>query len=88
MDSVQQIVALLISERDRITQALEALNATTKRRGRPPKNNSVSTVYASVPSASGIEPARKRRGMTAAQKKAHGARMKAYWAKRRKEAAA
>jgi len=86
MDSVQQIVTLLVSERDRINRALEALNTTTKRRGRPPKNTSVTIANAPLPSKDGPHAARKRRSMTPAQKKAHGARMKAYWAKRRKEA--
>ncbi len=87
MDTVQQIVALLVSERDRLNRALEALNATTKRRGRPPKNSSVPKANAPLLTNDGPSPAGKRRGMSPAQKKAHGLRMKAYWAKRRKEAA-
>src|SRR5258708_21470532 len=86
MDPVQQIVMLLVSERDRINRALEALNATTKRRGRPPKNTSGTMANAPLPAIDGSQPARKRRGMTPAQKKAHGARMKADWAKRRQQA--
>jgi hypothetical protein len=74
------IVALLIAERDKLNSAIAALQGAVKRRGRPPKN------AASVTAAVSAAPT-KRRGMSAAQRKAQGARMKAYWAKRRKEAA-
>lgn len=33
----EQIVALLIAERDRLSKAIEALQGPIKRRGRPPK---------------------------------------------------
>jgi hypothetical protein len=40
--NIDQIVALLIQERDRLNRAIEALNGSTgKRRGRPPKNSVV-----------------------------------------------
>ncbi len=75
-----QILTLLVAERDKLNRAIEVLGAPVKRRGRPPKNPApVATVVAVPPSA----PKRKRR--TAAQRKAHAERMKAYWAKRRKE---
>jgi len=67
--------------------AIEALGGTIpKRRGRPPKN-----ALASIPiAASNLAPpmAKKpgRRMFTAAQRKAQAAKMKAYWAKRRKRA--
>jgi hypothetical protein len=75
-----QIVALLVAERDRLTKAIEALQGTVKRRGRPPKNPS--GIASSVPE--------KKRGpkRTAAQNKAHSERMKQYWAARKKQAKA
>jgi hypothetical protein len=75
-----QIVALLVAERDRLTKAIEALQGTVKRRGRPPKTPS--GIASSVPE--------KKRGpkRTAAQNKAHSERMKQYWAVRRKQAKA
>jgi len=67
-----QILALLISERDKLNAAIAALQGTstttTKRRGRPAKN--------ATPEAEA--PARKKR--TPAQRKAQAKRMKAYWA--------
>jgi hypothetical protein len=72
------IVALLIAERDKLNRAIEALQGGGKRRGRPPKNAS------SIPPAMLAAP-KKRRPMSAARRKAHAKRMKAYWAKRKKE---
>ena len=74
------IVALLIAERDKLNSAIAALQGAAKRRGRPPKN--AASVVAPVSPAP-----KKRRGMSPAKRKAQAARMKAYWAKRRKEAA-
>jgi hypothetical protein len=34
----EQIIALLIAERDKLNRAIEALQGPVKRRGRPPKN--------------------------------------------------
>ena len=67
------ILALLIEERDKLDQAIAALQGP-KRRGRPP---------GSTPKKA----AKKKRGrppMSAAQREAASKRMKAYWAKRRK----
>jgi len=36
----EQIVALLVAERDRVSRAIEALQGPTTRRGRPPKSSS------------------------------------------------
>jgi hypothetical protein len=81
--SSDYILALLIAERDKLHRAIEALGASTKRRGRP---SSVPAVGAPAPFESA--PAKKgRRTFTAAQRKAQGERMKALWARRRKEAA-
>ena len=73
----EQIVGLLIAERDRLNRAIEALGgAVGKRRGRPPKSAA----------ASSAPPAPKKRGrvFTAAQRKAQAERMKKLWADRRK----
>jgi hypothetical protein len=71
-----QIVTLLISERDKLNRAIEALGGPNKRRGRPPKNPLAATTFAAGP-----EPAKKKkRTFTAAQRKQQGERMKAYWA--------
>ena len=75
-----QIVAILIAERDKLNSAIDALQGAVKRRGRPPKN-------AAAIAAAALPAPKKRRGMSAAQRKAQGERMKAYWAKRKKEAA-
>ena len=76
-----QIVALMIAERDKLSGAIEVLQGTVKRRGRPPKNSVAAAVTPAAPSAA--QSKRKRR--TAAQRKAQAERMKAYWAKRRKQ---
>jgi hypothetical protein len=74
----EQIIALLVAERDKLNRAIEALQGPIKRRGRPPKNSSAATA---APAA----PAKKRRGgMSAAARKAQSQRMKAYWAAKRK----
>lgn len=75
------ILALLIAERDKLNNAIEALSGP-KRRGRPPgtQNSASISAEAASPAVS-----RKGRTFTAAQRKAFGERMKAYWAKRRKK---
>jgi len=71
---VDQIVSLLVAERDRLNSAIAALQGGVRRRGRPPKNEV----------AIGIAPVRKRRGMSAAARKRQSERMKARWAARRR----
>lgn len=70
------ILSLLVAERDRLNTAIAALQGGVRRRGRPPKNET----------AIGIAPVRKRRGMSAAARKAQSERMKARWAARRRAA--
>jgi len=78
--SMEHIIALLISERDKLNRAIEALGTSVKRRGRPPKNPLTAiTALAKTP--------RKRRSLSPAKRKAQSERMKAYWAARRKQAA-
>jgi hypothetical protein len=80
--STEHIVALLISERDKLNRAIEALGTTVKRRGRPPKNPLTAVTATAAPPAS-----KKRRGLSPAKRKAQSERMKAYWARRKKQAA-
>ena len=72
------IIALLIAERDKLNRAIEALQGSAKRRGRPPK----AAVTHGAPVVS--VPIRKRQ--SAARRKAQAERMKAYWAAKRKKA--
>lgn len=76
-----QIVQLLIAERDRLNAAISVLQGPMKRRGRPPKNAAVASVAAPAATAN-----LRKSGMTAAARKAQSKRMKAYWATRRKKA--
>jgi hypothetical protein len=78
-----QILALLMAEREKLNRAIEALQGAVKRRGRPPKN-----AVAALDSAAAAKPAGRRRKRTAAQRKAQAERMRAYWAKRKKQAKA
>ena len=67
----EQIVALLIQERDRLSRAIEALQGSAKRRGRPPKNP-LAAAYVAAP--------RKRRPFSAATRKKMAAAQKKRWA--------
>ena len=81
--NTEHILALLISERDKLNRAIEALGMPVKRRGRPPKNP-----LAAAATIAGVKAApKKRSGMSAAKRKAQSERMKAYWAKRKKQSA-
>jgi hypothetical protein len=71
----EHIVALLIQERDKLNRAIELLKGE-KRRGRPPK-----IVVTAVPSENGHK---KKRTFSPAQRKQQAARMKAYWAAKKK----
>jgi hypothetical protein len=85
----EQILVLLIAERDRIDAAIKALQSSgsttvIRRRGRPPAK-----IDDSMPAWVKPAPAkapRKKRRFTAQQRKAQGLRMKAFWAARRKAA--
>ena len=71
----EHIVALLIAERDKLNRAIEALQGSAKRRGRPPKN----------PLMAADPVAKKEKRHSAARRKAQAERMKAYWAAKRKK---
>jgi hypothetical protein len=72
---IDQILPLLIAERDKLNRAIEALQGPAKRMGRPPKNPLEASA---VPQKSAAQIARD---------KAASARMKAYWAAKRKKQA-
>jgi hypothetical protein len=78
---VDQILSLLIAEREKITRAIDALQGTPRRGGRPRKNVTTPTIDA----APATNHNRKRR-WTLAMKRAARDRAKAVWAKKRKAA--
>jgi len=73
---IEQIVAILVAERDRLNRAIEALQGPMRRRGRPPKNPLISPLVPAV---------KQRKGRTPEQKKAQSEKMKKYWALRKKQ---
>ena len=78
-EATGNVLTLLIAERDRLNQAIAILQGGTaegapKRRGRPPGSKNKTK-------AAG----RKRGDMSEEARKAVSARMKKYWAQRRKE---
>ena len=79
---IAQIIALLVAERDRLNDAIEALQGPTKRRGRPPKNPLANTASMAAP-----PPGKKRRKFSAAQREAAAERMRQRWATKKKAAA-
>ena len=82
----EQILALLIAERDKLSGAIEALQGgATKRRGRPPKNPLAATTSAPATVSAAPAPAKKgRRKFTAAQREAAAERMRQRWAAKKK----
>jgi hypothetical protein len=76
----EQIVALLIAERDKLNRAIEALQGPTKRRGRPPKN----LLTAATPTDVAQPTKKKRRKFSAAQREAAAERMRQRWAAKKK----
>jgi hypothetical protein len=78
----ENILALLVAERDKLNRAIEALQGPVKRRGRPPKNPSAAAApVAPLPAPT----VKKRKGLSAAARDAQSQRMKAYWAAKRKK---
>jgi hypothetical protein len=80
--NLEHILAVLISERDKLNRAIEVLGNPVKRRGRPPKNPLATLLAAPANPAT-----KKAGGLSPAKRKAQSERMKAYWAKRKKQAA-
>jgi hypothetical protein len=80
----EHILDLLIEERDKLNRAIEALSGTgSKRLGRPRKTPAGEAGGALVTTPA---PAKKHHMRSPAARKAQARRMKAYWAKRRKNA--
>jgi hypothetical protein len=90
--AIDHIVQLLISERDKLSRAIEALGAPSKpaRRSRRKAKAKAAAAPPSVEASAAAAAARKgkRKPLTAARRKALSAKMKAYWAKRKKTAKA
>jgi hypothetical protein len=80
--ATEHIIDLLIAERDKLNKAIEALGGATKPVSSPSKS---SAAPATAPAPA--KAVRKRKALSAAQKKAHSERMKAFWAARRKKQA-
>jgi hypothetical protein len=79
----EQIVALLVAERDRLNRAIEALNGSSKPAKATAAPAPVKTkASAAAPSATSKKT---RKPLTAAQRKAHSERMREFWAARRKQ---
>jgi len=79
----EEILTLLILERDKLNRAIEALGAPAKRRGRPSKASEPAAV--ALGTVATPAPVKKRKPMTAARKRVLSKKMKAAWAKRRKQ---
>ncbi len=85
--SAEHVLSLLISERDKLNRAIEALEMTVKRRGRPAKQSwTFRTPYRTYHGVDANSTSPKRRTFTAAQRKQQAARTKAFWAAKRKGA--
>jgi hypothetical protein len=82
--AIEQILALLTAERDKLQRAIEALAGPIKRRGRPPKNPLAMMTSAPVKSAAAAPKKKKGRTFTAAQRKAAAERMRQRWAAKKK----
>jgi hypothetical protein len=76
------ILSLLISERDKLTRAIDALQGTPRPGGRPRESAMAATEAAPTPNH---KP--KRRRWTVAMKLAAAERSKAMWAAKRRKAA-
>jgi hypothetical protein len=83
-----EVTRQLTELRDRATQLLERLGGTDGvRRGRRAAGRPAAATGDTATAGAGrgqAKGARKRKGMTAAQRKAVGERMRRYWAQRRK----
>jgi hypothetical protein len=86
-----QIVSLLLAERDKLTRAIEALGAGEKRRGRPPGSKNAQPApekkqaqAVAVPTTTPAKTVKKK--WTPAQREEARQRAKAMWAKRKKAA--
>jgi hypothetical protein len=74
------ILSLLVSERDRLTRAIEVLQGTPRRGGRPRKS-----ATPTADSARATNHTRKRPRWNAAQRRAASERSKSMWAANRRK---
>lgn len=81
-DGIDHILTLLIAERDKLNRAIEVLQGTKRRPGRPRKNPEAVL----LPSLTSPPTDGRRRGMSVTARQEQSKRMKAYWQKRRKAA--
>jgi|SRR5277367_2715941 len=70
----EQIVALLVAERNRLDAAIQALQGPVKRRGRPPGKK------ASAPASTASAPVKRKRTMSAVGRKAIADAARRRWA--------
>jgi hypothetical protein len=75
MLTMTDILSLLTAERDKLNRAIEALQGTARRPGRPARTSNTEAA----------KPPRKKRGMSRAARLAQSKRMKSYWAARRRQ---
>ena len=96
MSAIAQAIADRQSEIDRLQAEIKALTDVERMLGasvapsspsRSRQSSSASKATAAAKSKPEAKPERKRRPMTAAEKKAVSERMTAYWAERRRQAA-
>jgi hypothetical protein len=81
---VDDILQLLIAERDKLNRAIDALTGI-RRRGRPPGRRGPGRPPKASAAVTGILPAPRRGGMSEAARERQSKRMKAHWAALRKE---
>jgi hypothetical protein len=82
---IDHILALLIAERDKLNRAIEALQEPMKRRGRPPKNQSLTDAPSWV-TGQPDKPEHKKRVVSAAARKRMAAAQRKRWAAKKAEA--
>ena len=82
--TTEQILALLVAERDKLNRAIEVLQGPMKRRGRPPKNPLAAVLAATTAEPAHARATRKGRHFTAAQRAAAAERMRQRWAAKKK----
>src|SRR5258706_9068557 len=76
----EQIVSMLIAERDRLSKAIEALQGPTKRRGRPPKNPVAEISVSPASAVVNAAPVKRKHAMNAEVRARMAAGQKRRWA--------
>jgi hypothetical protein len=80
--TTEQIVLLLIEERDRLNRAIDVLQGSTKRRGRPPMNRAkhIPTAMPNLPSDLSEPVAKTKRHVSVASRRKMALAQKKRWA--------